>query len=769
MSDNPAMATLEGTTLDPNARWQAGDLCIDVALQQVKVGGRAVELPKLSFELLLTLVQHSPRFVSNDELMSAVWRGIVVSPETVTQRVKLLRDALGDDPKQPRYIEGLRGRGYRLIPEVKRNPPASAESATLPSADAGSVSRDSRKAWLGIALALMAVLTATIAWQVGKPRSAAPVAQQDRTVAVLPLEALAGEDSKALAAGLADSMLVQLSGVSGLNLIAGNSSPQFGTRDLDLQAVAEQLGARYLITGSVQAAEGVARVTARVIDSRDARVLWTRQFERRSSDFFGLQDAVADGVLRALEAQIADIDPVAPPGPRSHSAAAQLAYLRGRTQLGRSTVVGSRAAAMEFEQALKFDPQFVPAMIGLYDARMQIASLLRTGMEDSLKANEPLLVTASRLEPDSGVLQIAKAMWSEKDPVRRIALFEAGLRKDPSNARAMTDLSQVLDSIGREQEAGRWLRQALRIDPLAPRIRFREGQRNFRNVGSAVEQHLLKMLELDPNYYPALQRHAKYRWQFSADMTDAVTLIERAIATDPENPWGPHAAVAFYLDANDPASADALARDYPLVRESTAAVRALYAGNWKRAAEAAMAPGSYTFNVFERWGVSIALRDHALRTGDTARVIRLLEQRHKLDPAADWHLDVENFREGQLIAHLLIASGQRDLGLRRLDEVVAWIDANGFMGPLHNVRTKAMARALQGKDPEALELLAESFRERDYTMWWYTLQFDPTWERFHGDPRFTALVREVRAHVAAHSERLAGLRALGQLRDRQRS
>ena len=56
--------------------------------------------------------------------MDGVWPGLVVGPETVSQRIKLLRDSLGDDPKMPRYVAGVRGRGYRLLPAVVRRDPA---------------------------------------------------------------------------------------------------------------------------------------------------------------------------------------------------------------------------------------------------------------------------------------------------------------------------------------------------------------------------------------------------------------------------------------------------------------------------------------------------------------------------------------------------------------------------------------------------------------------------------------------------------------------
>jgi DNA-binding winged helix-turn-helix (wHTH) protein len=106
--------------------YKISDLVIDLARQRVTRDAAEIPLPKLSFDLLLVLIRAAPAVLSNNDLMSQVWPGLVVSPETVNRRVKLLRDALGDDPRAPRYIAGLRGRGYRLVPEVR-----SVENASL--------------------------------------------------------------------------------------------------------------------------------------------------------------------------------------------------------------------------------------------------------------------------------------------------------------------------------------------------------------------------------------------------------------------------------------------------------------------------------------------------------------------------------------------------------------------------------------------------------------------------------------------------------------
>ena len=100
------------------AGFQADDLIIDLGQQRVSRAGVDIPLPPLSFELLVTLARAAPNLVTFDQLTERVWTGLVISPETISQRVKLVRTALGDDPHSPRYIGGVRGRGYRMVAPV---------------------------------------------------------------------------------------------------------------------------------------------------------------------------------------------------------------------------------------------------------------------------------------------------------------------------------------------------------------------------------------------------------------------------------------------------------------------------------------------------------------------------------------------------------------------------------------------------------------------------------------------------------------------------
>lgn len=120
------------------------DLTIDTGRQLVSRADGPIALPKLSYDLFLVLVRAAPNVVSLDELMRLVWPGIIVSPETISQRVKLLRDALGDDPRVPRYIAGLRGRGYQIaaaVKEIDDNPAATAISGSTSTGSAPSPAR----------------------------------------------------------------------------------------------------------------------------------------------------------------------------------------------------------------------------------------------------------------------------------------------------------------------------------------------------------------------------------------------------------------------------------------------------------------------------------------------------------------------------------------------------------------------------------------------------------------------------------------------------
>ena len=206
--------------------------------------GRAdVALPNLSFRLLVALIESAPNVLSNDRLMELVWPGQVVSPETVNKRVKLLRDALGEDVREPRYIAGVRSRGYRLIAPVHSAPPeeivpatAQADSLDAGQADQGrpeqslqppahAPSRNRRWfQWSNVALTVAAVAALAVWWEMSHHRRShipSAIAAKTIAVAVLPFENLSAQPSDAyLALGVPEMIISRMSQSRVLSVIS---------------------------------------------------------------------------------------------------------------------------------------------------------------------------------------------------------------------------------------------------------------------------------------------------------------------------------------------------------------------------------------------------------------------------------------------------------------------------------------------------------------------------------------------------------------------
>src|SRR5688572_1679776 len=99
--------------------YRFADLTLDVGRGCLERNGEPIQLGRLTYRLVLALVESAPNVLTHDELVRLVWGGRATSPETVIQRVKLLRDALQDDAERPRYVSLVRGQGYRLVAPVE--------------------------------------------------------------------------------------------------------------------------------------------------------------------------------------------------------------------------------------------------------------------------------------------------------------------------------------------------------------------------------------------------------------------------------------------------------------------------------------------------------------------------------------------------------------------------------------------------------------------------------------------------------------------------
>ena len=201
--------------------YQVDDLVIDVRTRQVTRDGVDLGVTSLSFDLLLALVHASPNLVTFDTLMEIVWPGVVVSPETLTQRVKLLRQALGDSADNPRYIIAVRGHGYRMV--IQAMPLSEPQRPVA----------------------------------VNEERAESPPAAPRGSIAVLPFANLTGDPSKEyLSDGMAEEMINALGQVPGLKVPARTSSFAYKGRNIDVRTIAQDLGVGTILEGSVRSCRG---------------------------------------------------------------------------------------------------------------------------------------------------------------------------------------------------------------------------------------------------------------------------------------------------------------------------------------------------------------------------------------------------------------------------------------------------------------------------------------------------------------------------------
>ena len=752
----------------PDERWQVADLTIDVATLAVTRNGNPILLPQLSFRFLLALVRSAPRVLSMDDMMEQVWTGVFVNGETVTQRAKLLRDALGDNPKEPHYFSVRRGAGYQLIPTPIR---LDATSGVNPPAR---LRRGKPVILAALALGLVSAVgpSSTTPWQgvAGATRGENP------RVAVLAFDNLSSDPSDAfIARSIPEMVLDRLSSVRGLTVIARDSALFSSAASAPAGDAARQLRAAFVVKGSVQRVGETLRVTCFVVDAGNETRIWSERFDWPVGRIYALQDRIAESVAASLEDRTRGLGPLPDQAMPSRNSDAYLAYLKGKSLLNRFTVAETDAAMIQFERAAKLDPNFSDALVALFDARMQGADLRKDDLDSFRARYQPMLDKALERDPDSGPGLFAKAMWSNIPAAERDNLFRRAAELDPSNSRGLTAYAQFLDRSAilqgaraeqaRPAEAKALADRVLAIDPLSPRTRWWAVQRGFTSLTpEQIEKGLVRELEIDPKNYVVGERYAFRRWMFDGETAEAIDRMERVIASDPQNPSGPHFAVAFYLDANDVAAARALAATTPASSDASRILFAQYVGDWQRAGAAAYDRRGFLFNEFQNWNWTEAIRDHALHTREYDRGIAAITSRYGFDLRHPRVIGLAQMTAAPGLAHILLAKGDKQIATQLLVDTVRWIDSHPSYGLSGVMRYRAAAMMLLGDRNQALSNLRASVETgHDIRFWWYVVDRDPVWTPVRADPRFKAIAAMCRQAARVQHEKLDALRRAGKV------
>jgi adenylate cyclase len=398
-------------------RFRIGELTLDTGRRQLLRDSEPIPLGRLTYRLLLTLVEAAPNMVSHDEFVDAVWGGRAVSPETISQRIKLLRDALADDPQHPRYLELVRGQGYRLLPRVEVLPDESPDP------------QRTRPRWLvPTAAAISLVAAAAIVFWIVAARTDA--AHESTSVAVLPFTDLSpGQDQQYLADGIAEEIINLLSKATSLRVIARTSSFSFRGKDADIARISKALGVTHVLEGGVRKEGDRIRVTVSLVEASNGGRLWSESYDQPVGDILTVETDVARSVAAELSANLqilADV-PARGVNPEAYDL-----YLRGQHAL-RLRDYGEGAGYLD--QAIAIDPGFIPAYYGLgLTYRYEVSDVRVPVAEERAKLRE-LVGRGQRLAPDDpGMLALSGLLaWWDGDRKLAEQRLATARHQDPSS------------------------------------------------------------------------------------------------------------------------------------------------------------------------------------------------------------------------------------------------------------------------------------------------------------------------------------------------
>ena len=752
-----------------SARLRIGGLTLDTGRRLVLCDSKPVALGPLTYQLLLALVAAAPNVVTHDELARSVWGGRSVSPETISQRIKLLRDALADDPNHPRYVEGVRGQGYRLLPRVEVLPQ---ESPALP-----------RPRWvlpLGIALSLVAA-AAILFWIM----TAQTHAVSTRTsVAVLPFTDLSpGRDQQYLADGIAEEILNLLSKVTSLRVIARTSSFSFRGKDADVASIARTLGVTHVVEGSVRKEGDRIRVAVRLVEASTGSPLWSESYDEPVGDVLALETNVARSVGTELRASLQTRADVPAKGV---NAEAYDLYLRGQHELRMRRI---RQVAPYLERAIEIDPHFIPAYYSLGLAyREEVADVQVPVAENRAKLRE-MVDRGLRVVPDDpGLLalsgHVARYYGDIKLAEQRLATAQ---KKDPSNRIVRRLYASFKLDQGYPDDALALTRSIRELDPLNANL-YVGTWSCYMDLGNAKEalataEHYREIVP--PTNLTGDALIAMTQWILLGDLAGSIEHARKyTVPNEPPRAGTPPWLALLYYDICDLQTADSLMQrggwgsrsDYEIV--AVDAYRHLVHGEIEEARQLAVATLTAPKKI---WGgdqgdvilVRLAV-DALLAGGEAQRAVDFLETlapeyaqykvRKDIDPADFSPAPVPVKSAWSSFSALYFADYSRALRAagdeaganQMLDHLEAVLKLRRQRRLFIEERHAAEAFALRGRTEAALDALEKAERERTiYYRWHLVLLHNEIFAGFRDHPRFVALVERIQRDLSRQREQLS--------------
>lgn len=488
-------------------QWQVDDLLIDVGRQRVEQQGLEIELPPLSFRLLLELTRAAPDVVSFDQLMDRVWPGLVVGPDTITQRVKLLREALGDSAQKPRYVQGLRGRGYVLLPNaVRMTAPVAPPAHGVANGDASSSTANSpelfttpstmsselapvylptpiSRRWMFPVLVVTLLALVSLGTWAFLSRPTVEANARPR-LAVVPFRSLDdNQDTGFYAVGISEELLGILGKVPGLYVFAAPGSVKGPGETESVRSVGATLGASHVLSGSVRFSDRRLRVLAHLMRTDTGEQIWSQSYERPFEDLLQTQKEIAMSVGSALSVTLGEsMDQFAPVQPEAHERFLQAEYLFQRNDSG------SISSAMSLlHEALELEPEYAAAWDRLATGYEFEAMYGQRPADEAFALARSALTRALAIDPNHGLAHTrlgAISMFYDRDLAVAAKHMARGLALSPQTDLVNGRVAMLLKSLGRPKDALRFAKFADQLGPVSVR-----GKLVSANVAVSANEH----------------------------------------------------------------------------------------------------------------------------------------------------------------------------------------------------------------------------------------------------------------------------------------
>lgn len=468
------------------------DVVVDVGQRRLWRGQQALPVTRLTFELLLTLMERAPNLVTHDEIMTRVWGARrVVAPETLAQCVLRLRHALGDDAASPRYIESIRGNGYRLIPPVlPLAGPAAIQALELNDARARSASWSRSQSVSGIAALLLLVGLGALGLgrmiggsDIAASESSDPprtLGVQPHSVAILPIESAGADPTGAdIADGIHADILSELARIGELNVIARATMRRYSDTKLSISEIAGELNVESVMQLDLHRSDQHLDLTAELIDGRTGAQRWFGRYDEHLDNVYGLERELVASVAEVLGVRLSDAEKARLQARPTTSAEAYELFLAAADAFEIDFSDHAMIARSYLDKAITLDPEFALA----YGFK---ALIYAYGIDDFTDSPEDLIVVHSErarlaeqyaaaaidIDPDTVIAYRAQAIvgmhsWRWNEAKRA---FESALEHGPNDVVSLSEFGFFSVCALGEKAGLTFAERALELDPGNPRM-----------------------------------------------------------------------------------------------------------------------------------------------------------------------------------------------------------------------------------------------------------------------------------------------------------